>query len=93
MNVWLFLAARFIGSTFSAIVFTTSNALTLEQVQKYRWTVMSLSQASFSLCILGTGLGGFVVLLSGYGGMGFPHGAMVIMALLILQFFAKEPPE
>jgi predicted MFS family arabinose efflux permease len=55
---------------------------------------MSLSQASFSLGgILGTGLGGFVVLLSGYGGMGFPHGAMVIKALLILQFFAKEPPE
>ena len=92
MNIWVSMAARFLGSTFSAIVFTTANALTLEQVPRFRGTVMSLSQATFSLGgVLGTGLGGLIVLLSGYGAMGISHGAMMIIALLILHFFAKEP--
>jgi predicted MFS family arabinose efflux permease len=90
-NIWFSLAARFLGSTFSAIVFTAANALTLEQVPIYRGTVMSLSQASFSLGgVLGTGLGGLVVLFSGYEAMGISHGALMIIAMLILHFFAKE---
>ncbi len=90
-NIWFSLAARFLGSTFSAIVFTAANALTLEQVPVYRGTVMSLSQASFSLGgVLGTGLGGLVVLFSGYEAMGISHGALMIIAMLILHFFSKE---
>ena len=91
-NIWFSLAARLIGSTSSAIVFTASNALTLEQVPDYRGTVMSLSQAAFSLGgVLGTGLGGLVVLFTGYGTMGVSHGAMMLVAMLVLHFFAKEP--
>jgi predicted MFS family arabinose efflux permease len=91
-NIWVSMAARFLGSTFSAIVFTTANALTLEQVPQFRGTVMSLSQASFSLGgVLGTGLGGLIVLIAGYSGMGISHGTMMIIALLLLHFFAKEP--
>ena len=91
-NVGLSLAARFLGSTFSAVVFTAANSLTLEQVPSFRGTVMSLSQASFSLGgVLGSGLGGLVVLLSGYGAMGLSHGAMMLAAMLILYFLAKEP--
>jgi len=91
-NIWVSMAARFLGSTFSAIVFTTANALTLEQVPQFRGTVMSLNQASFSLGgVLGTGLGGLIVLIAGYSGMGISHGTMMIMALLLLHFFAKEP--
>jgi predicted MFS family arabinose efflux permease len=90
-NVWLSIAARFIGGVFSAMVFTTANALTLEQVPKFRGTVMSLNQATFSLGgVLGTGLGGLIVHLSGYGAMGISHGAMMIAAMLILHFFTKE---
>jgi len=91
-NLWLSTGARFLGSTFSAIVFTAANALTLEQVPKFRGTVMSLSQATFSLgSVLGTGLGGLIVLLSGYLAMGLSHGAMMLVAMLILHFLAKEP--
>jgi predicted MFS family arabinose efflux permease len=53
---------------------------------------MSLSQATFSLGgVLGTGLGGLVILLYGYGAMGLSHGAMMLAAMLVLYFFAKEP--
>ena len=91
-NIWLSLAARLLGSISSAIVFTAANALTLEQVPKYRGTIMSLSQAAFSLGgVLGTGLGGLVVLFSGYGAMGVSHGVMMLVAMLVLHFFAKEP--
>jgi predicted MFS family arabinose efflux permease len=90
-NIWLSMIARFLGGTFSAIVFTTANALTLEQVPKFRGTVMSLNQATFSLGgVLGTGLGGLIVLYSGYGAMGVSHGAMMISAMLILYFFAQD---
>ncbi len=91
-DLWISLAARFLGSTFSAIVFTAANSLTLEQVPRFRGTVMSLSQASFSLGgVLGSGLGGLMVLLSGYPAMGLSHGAMMLAAMLILFFLAKEP--
>jgi predicted MFS family arabinose efflux permease len=89
--IWLSLAARFIGSSFSAIVFTATNALTLEQIPKYRGTVMSLNQATFNLGgVLGTGLGGLIILLSGYEAMGVSHGVMMLLAMLILHFFSKE---
>ena len=91
-NIWFSMAARFIGSTFAAIVFTTVNALTLEQVPRFRGTVMSLNQATFSLGgVLGTGIGGLIVLLWGYGAMGLSHGVMMLVAMLILYFFAREP--
>jgi predicted MFS family arabinose efflux permease len=90
-NMWFSMTARFLGSTLTAIVFTTANALTLEQVPRFRGTVMSLSQVSFSLGgVLGTGLGGLVVLFSGYGAMGVSHGVIMIVAMLILHFYAKE---
>ena len=92
--IWLSLAARFIGSTFSAIVFTVINALTLEQVPKYRGTVMSLNQATFNLGgVLGTGLGGLIILLLGYDVMGISHGLLMLVAMLILHFFTKEPED
>jgi predicted MFS family arabinose efflux permease len=91
-NLWFSIAARFLGSGFSAIVFTAVSSLTLEQVPRFRGTVMSLNQATFSLGgVLGTGLGGLIILLSGYEAMGFSHGAMMLVAMLILFFFAKEP--
>jgi predicted MFS family arabinose efflux permease len=84
--------ARFLGSAFSAVVFTAVNALTLEQLPKLRGTIMSLNQATFSLGgVLGTGFGGLVVLLYGYPTMGLSHGALMFTAMLILHFLAKEP--
>jgi DHA1 family inner membrane transport protein len=93
-NLWLSMLARFLGSAFSAVVFTAVNALTLEQVPNLRGTVMSLNQATFSLGgVLGTGFGGLVVLLYGYQTMGLSHGAFMFIAMLILHFLAKEPNE
>jgi MFS family permease len=90
--MWLSMGVRFICGTFVSIVFTSTNALTLEQVPEFRGTVMSLSQATFSLGgVLGTGLGGLIVLLSGYRTLGISHGGMMFVAMLILYFFAKEP--
>jgi predicted MFS family arabinose efflux permease len=91
-NIWVSMGVRFICGTFVSIVFTSTNALTLEQVPEFRGTVMSLSQARFSLGgVLGTGLGGLIVLISGYSALGVSHGSMMFVAMLILYFFAKEP--
>ncbi len=90
--LWLSMLTRFLGSAFSAIVFTAVNALTLEQVPHLRGTVMSLNQATFSLGgVLGTGFGGLIVFLYGYQTMGLTHGALMFIAMLILHYLAKEP--
>lgn len=91
-NVWISLAARFLGSTFSAIIFTTTNALTLEQLPRLRGTVMSLNQSTFSLGgFLGTGLGGLVLLISGYNTMGLSHAFMMFTAMIVLHLYAEDP--
>jgi predicted MFS family arabinose efflux permease len=52
---------------------------------------MSLNQATFNLGgFLGTGLGGLVILFSGYEAMGMSHGVMMLIAMIILHLFSKE---
>ncbi len=58
---------------------------------QYTDCASDFSQATFSLGgVLGTGLGGLIVLLSGYEAMGLSHGAMMLVAMLLLYFLAKE---
>ncbi|MGD2200089.1 MAG: MFS transporter [Candidatus Bathyarchaeota archaeon] len=93
-DLWLSLAARFLGSTISAIVFTATNALTLEQLPGFRSTVMSLNQSAFSLGgFLGTALGGLVIMISGYKTMGVTHGAMMFIAMIVLHLYAADPTD
>jgi len=93
-NLWMSVAARFLGSIFTGVMATAMSALTLEQVPRFRGTVMSLNQAAYNLGgALGAGVGGLVILSSGYGGLGFSHGVMMLAAMALFHFLAVDPSE
>jgi len=91
-NVWLSLAARFLGGLFIGIAYTALTSLTLEQVPKFRGTMMSISSAADSAgSSLGAGVGGAALLLFNYEGMAVSLGAMGIAAAIVFQLLAKDP--
>ncbi len=91
-SLWLSVAARFLGGIFTGVMATAMSALTLEQVPRFRGTVMSLNQAAYNLgSALGAGIGGFMILSSGYGAIGFSHGAMMLAAMALFHFLAVDP--
>jgi len=71
---------------------TASNSLTLEQVPKFRGTMMSINSAAGNLgSSLGAGVGGLVVLLFNYEGMAMALGVMSFAAAIVIQLLAIDP--
>jgi len=71
---------------------TASTSLTLEQVPKFRGTMMSMNSAVNNTgSAIGAGIGGVAVLLYKYQGMAMSLGAMGIAGALIFQLLARDP--
>ncbi len=69
---------------------SASSTLALEQVPEYRGTMMSLNQAFLNAGgLLGVALGGLVLLLVGYWGMGAVLGVFGVLASVMYHFFTK----
>jgi predicted MFS family arabinose efflux permease len=79
-------------SAFSnAVRFSSYNSLVIEQVPAYQGTVMSLSQVSADLgSVIGTGIGGMILLFSDYSTVGL-LGLMSVVAGLVFHFFTSDP--
>ena len=91
-NLWLSLALLCLGGLSGGMRFTAANSLALEQVPRFRGTMMSISSAGvFMGQALGIGLGGFVLLSYDWGFMGIAIGSMGIVAALVLHLFAIDP--
>jgi predicted MFS family arabinose efflux permease len=74
------------------IVLTAANSLVLEQVPRFRGTMMSANSAASQLgTALGAGVGGLALHLFGWGAVGLSLGAMKILASLIYRHGVKEP--
>jgi predicted MFS family arabinose efflux permease len=68
--------------------------LSLEQVPRYRGSMMSLSTAGDSLgSALGAGLGGLVLTTGGYWLVGLVLGLLGVFSSLIIRFYAVDPTE
>jgi predicted MFS family arabinose efflux permease len=66
--------------------------LTLEQVPRFRGTIMSLNYASMQLgYALGAGIGGFALVFFDYQGAGLALGGMGVIGALLLYLYAIEP--
>jgi predicted MFS family arabinose efflux permease len=84
-------ALLFMGCVVSSMRYTASESLTLEQVPALRGSVMSLNAIALSLgATAGTGLGGFLLLSHGYGGLG-ALGLLSLTASLLYSVFAVDP--
>ncbi len=69
-------------------------SLSLEQVPRYRGSMMSLSTAADSLgSALGAGLGGLVLVTGGYWLVGLVLGLLGVSSSLIIRFYAVDPTE
>lgn len=91
-NLWLSLALNFLGAWFSGMVASVSSSLTLEQVPKFRGTMMSINSAAQNLgSALGAGLGGFALVLFDYEVLGITLGAMGIVAAIVFHLFTIDP--
>ena len=91
-NLWLSLTLFFLGSWFFGMGASASNSLALEQVSKFRGTMMSLTSAAQSLgSALGAALGGSMLILYNYRIMGTTLGALGILAAIVFYFLSIDP--
>jgi predicted MFS family arabinose efflux permease len=77
---------------FSGMMYTGIRSLTLEQIPRFRGTIMSLNNASMQMGnTFGAGIGGLTLLLYDYQGTGLALGGMGLVGAIILYLFAIDP--
>lgn len=91
-NLWLSLALICVASWFFGMSASACNSLSLEQVPKFRGTMMSLDSAAINLgSAFGTTLGGLVLLSFDYEGMGIALGMTGVVGAIVLYLLSKDP--
>ena len=91
-DLWISIGMMFLGRFFTGMLVTSINLLTLEQVPRFRGTMMSIGQAASMLgSTIGATVGGWTLLVSGYGLIGVALGSMMISAAVVLQILSKDP--
>lgn len=92
LNLWFILALILLDAWFDGVRATAGNSLILEQVPRFRASMMALNSAAWNIGnALGAGLGGLALLLFDYEGLGLTLGVMGIAAALIYHFFVSDP--
>ena len=91
-DLWLSMMAAFLACVSAGMRVAASDSLTLEQVPKFRGTLMSISTAASSLgASLGVGIAGATLLSFDYEGVGVSLGVMGIAAAMVFGFLAIDP--
>lgn len=91
-NLWLALAMDFLSAWFFGFGVSAAQSLTLEQVPRFRGTMMSINSAAASTgSALGAGIGGLVLLLYGWEFIGLSLGTIGIAAAVIYYLFTIDP--
>ncbi|MFX0210299.1 MAG: MFS transporter, partial [Candidatus Hodarchaeota archaeon] len=71
---------------------SASNSLTLEQIPRFRGTMMSTYSAATSLgAVLGAGIGGMILLWSNYQILGIVFGGLGVASAANYYLFAMDP--
>ena len=90
--LWLSTLLIFVASWFFGMVASAANCLTLEQVPKFRGTMMSIDSAVVNLgSALGAAIGGLAIISFAYTGMATTLGTIGIAAAIIYLTLAKDP--
>ncbi len=92
MNVWVALVIVLSITAFSAMRFTSSISLSLEQVPAYRGTMMSLNTAALSFGrVIGSAVGGVSLLYFGWESVGYSMGVLGLVASILYLFLPIDP--
>ena len=82
----------FIASICAGIVVTVSSSFSLEQVPEYQGTMMSLYSAADSLgTTVSATVGGYLLLVYGYGSCSLVMGVMGLLSALAYQYLTTNP--
>jgi len=93
-NLWLSLTLQFAAAYFFGMVTSASNCLALEQIPKFRGTMMSVDTAAINLgYAVGTVVGGLVLLSFDYEGLGMALGVMGVAAAGVFYFLTIDPTQ
>jgi len=88
----LVLFCNIVGCYFGAIRNMSSIGLSLEQVSGSRGTMMSLNSAALRIgSLLGTSIGGLIIIVHGWRALGLLFGSTGILSALIYLLFVKDP--
>ena len=81
-----------LGCFFGAVRNMSSIGLSLEQVPEARGTMMSLNSASQTIgSVLGTGIGGFIIIFYGWSTLGLVFGVLGALSATIYLLYTKDP--
>jgi predicted MFS family arabinose efflux permease len=90
--LWLSVASTLVGSLCTSLAFSALSSLTLEQVPRFRGTVMSITAAVGSVgAALGTAVGGWVLLVADYAFVGLALGILLLVAAVTTHLVAVDP--
>ncbi len=90
--LWLVLFCNVVGCYFGAIRNLSSIGLSLEQVPGSRGTMMSLNSAALRIgSLLGTSIGGLIIIVYGWRALGLLFGFTGIVSAIIYLLFVRDP--
>jgi len=88
----LVLVSSWLGALLNGMLYSATSNLTLEQLPRFRGTMMSISSATGSLgSAIGTAFGGWILVTYHYNQLGWFMGAFNVVAVLIYYFITKDP--
>ena len=89
---WISMGLMFLGRFFTGMLVTSANLLSLEQVPKFRGSMMSIGQAASMLgSTIGATVGGWALLVSGYELIGITLGVMMLLTAIVFQILSNDP--
>jgi predicted MFS family arabinose efflux permease len=90
-NQWLTYLVYFIGPLSMGICFSSSISLFLDQIPRYRGSMMAFTTAfGYMGTALGAALGGAILLWSNYSRLGIIHGSLGVLGSMLVYFFVKD---
>jgi predicted MFS family arabinose efflux permease len=86
------LTLNFTAAWFMGMIASAASSLTLEQVPRFRGSMMSISSAATSLgAAVGAAVGGMALIWYDYGILGAILGGMGIIAAIVFYLVTKDP--
>jgi DHA1 family inner membrane transport protein len=91
-SIWLSLTLNFTAAWFMGMMASAASSLTLEQVPRFRGSMMSLGSAATSLgSAVGAAVGGMALIWYDYEALGSILGGLGIISDVILYFVTIDP--
>lgn len=86
------LLSSWVGALLNGMLYSATLNLSLEQIPRFRGTMMSIVSATGSLgSAIGTAFGGWILVTYRYNQLGWFMGAFNVVAVLIYYFITKDP--